>query len=80
MFPVNESDPSQEEAHQLGANLEAAVDVLPGPASFGPSLGEAGELAEQLGHGAQGGLGGQDGEKGLLERGMLRWVFFSQVL
>lgn len=80
IFPVNESGQSQEEAHQLGANLEDAVDVLPVPASFGPTLGEAGEQAEQSGHGGQGELGGQGGEKVFLELGMARWAFFSQLL
>lgn len=56
------------------------MDALPGLASFGPTLGEAGEQAEQLGHGEQGELGGQGGEKVFLEPGMLKWVFFSQLL
>ena len=56
------------------------MNVLPGPASFGPTLGEAGEQVEQWGHGVQGGLGGQGGEKVFLELGMPRWVFFSQLL
>lgn len=32
-----------QETHQLGANLEDAVDVLLGLSTFGPTLGEAGE-------------------------------------
>lgn len=56
------------------------MDVLPVPASFGPTLGEAGEQAEQSGHGGQGELGGQGGEKVFLELGMARWAFFSQLL
>ena len=71
---------ARSETYQLGANLEDAVDVLPGPASFGPTLGEAGEQAERLEHGGQGELGGQGGEKVFLELGMPRWVFFSQLL
>lgn len=69
---------ARSETHQLGANLEDAVDVLPGPASFGPTLGEAGELAEQWGRGEQGELGGQGGEKVFLELGTPRWAFFFQ--
>lgn len=68
------------ETHQLVADLEDAVDVFPGPASFGPTLGEVGEQVEQLGHGAQGELGGQDGEKVFLELGVPRWAFSSQSL
>ena len=68
------------ETHQLGANLEDAVDVLPGPASFGPTPGEAGEQAERWGRGGPGELGGQGGEKVFLERGMPGWVSSSLLL
>ena len=68
------------ETHQLGANLEDAVDVLSGPASFGPTPGEAGERAERWGRGGPGGLGGQGGEKVFLERGMPGWVSSSPLL
>lgn len=68
------------ETHQLVANLEDVVDVSPEPASFGPTLGEAGEQVEQLGHGGQGELGGQDGEKVFLGLGVPGWAFSSQLL
>ena len=38
---------TQSETHQLGANLEDAVDVFLGLLTFGLTLGEAGEQAEQ---------------------------------
>lgn len=56
------------------------MDALPGPASFGPTLGEAGAQAERLGHGEQGEPGEQGGGTVLLEPGIPAWVFFSQLL
>ena len=56
------------------------MDVLPGPASFGPTPGEAGEQAERWGRGGPGELGGQGGEKVFLERGMPGWVSSSLLL
>lgn len=56
------------------------MDVLPGPASFEPALGEAGEQAERWGRGGPGEPGGQGGEKVFLELGMPWWVSSSQLL